>query len=89
MEAHCKNGGRAAFVRRDAIILAESGAERRLCSLNDVAIPLQGHFTFHIESVLASIGTVWALGLDDESIAAGLRSFGAANAEPPVESLAA
>ena len=93
VEAHCKKGGKAAFVRRDAIILAEGGEERRLCSLNDVAIPLQGHFTFHIESVLASIGTAWALGLDDEVIAAGLRSFGAANVEavlvPALESLAA
>ncbi len=93
VDAHRKKGGRAAFVRRDAIILAEGAEERRLCSLNDVAIPLQGVFTFHIESVLASIGTAWALGLEDEVIAAGLRTFGspAATAEPVplIEGLAA
>ena len=73
---HRKKGGRAAFVKGDSIYLAEGEAERRLCPLSDVAMPLQGHFTFHIESVLASIGAAWALGLEDRVIAEGLHSFG-------------
>jgi cyanophycin synthetase len=73
---HRKKGGRAAFVKGDSIYLAEGEPERRLCPLSDVAMPLQGHFTFHIESVLASIGAAWALGLEDHVIAEGLHSFG-------------
>ncbi len=79
--AHRKNGGRAAFVKGDAIFLAEGETERRLCPIRDVAMPLQGHFTFHIESVLASIGAAWALGLEDRLIAEGLLSFGGLGVE--------
>lgn len=72
---HRTRNGRAVVVRDDAIMLAEGGIERSLCSLSDVSLPLTGHFAFHIENVLAAVGAAWAQGLGDAVIAEGLRAF--------------
>ncbi len=75
MMAHRAQGGRAVLVRDGGIRLAEGNMERALCSLADVSIPLTGHFTFHIENVLAAAGAAWAFGLNDATISEGLRDF--------------
>lgn len=72
---HQAQGGRAVFVQQEAIYLAEGEAERRLCALSDVSLPLTGHFAFHIENVLAAVGAAWVQGLSDEALAEGLRSY--------------
>ena len=67
--------GRAVFIRKDVIRLAEGPNERELCPLSDVSMPVDGHFAFHKEAVLAAVGAAWAFGLNDEAIVDGLRSF--------------
>lgn len=72
--AHRASGGRAVWVRDEAIHLAEGETERRLCGLNDVSLPVTGHFAFHLESVLAAVATAWVSGVTDAAIVEGLRS---------------
>ena len=72
---HRQKGGRAVFVSAGQIKLAEGNAERTLCSLSEVSLPLEGHFAFHLHDVLAACGAAWDQGLSDEAIANGLRSF--------------
>ena len=73
--AHRDGGGRVVLVRGDGIRMAEGDRERVLCPLGDVSLPLEGHFDFHIENVLATVAAAWAYGLADEAIAEGLHSF--------------
>jgi cyanophycin synthetase len=73
--AHRAKGGRAAFVRDDAVYLAEGDGERRLCALSEVAMPLTGHFTFNVHNVLAAVGAAWAYGLADQVIIKGLSAY--------------
>ena len=73
--AHRAKGGRAAFVRDDAVYLAEGDNERRLCALSEVAMPLTGHFTFNVHNVLAAVGAAWAYGLADQAIIKGLGTY--------------
>jgi cyanophycin synthetase len=72
---HRESGGRAIFVKDELIVLATAQHERILCPLSDVAMPLHGPFHFHIESILAAVGTAWAMELDDHLVVEGLRSF--------------
>ena len=81
VQAHLETGGRAIFVKDRSIVFAEGTSQRPLCPISDVPIPLGVPFAFHIEAVLAAIGAAWALGLADEVIAAGLRSFGVQSSE--------
>jgi cyanophycin synthetase len=73
--AHRATGGRAVYVREEAIYLAEGDRERRLCALTGVAMPVTGHFHFNVQNVLAAIGAAWAYGLADQTIAEGLASY--------------
>ncbi len=72
---HRSENGRAVIIRDGKIQLAEGDTLRALCALDDVSMPLTGHFSFHIEDVLAAVGAAWAFGLAEGQIAAGLRSF--------------
>jgi cyanophycin synthetase len=72
---HRGKGGRAVILRDGVIQLTEGEMERALCALTDVSLPTTGHFTFHIEDLLAAVGGAWAFGLDDETIVVRLRSF--------------
>jgi cyanophycin synthetase len=72
---HREVGGRAVFVSAGQIKLAEGSAERTLCKLSEVSLPLEGHFAFHLHDVLAACGAAWDQGLGDEAIAKGLRTF--------------
>ncbi|MBK8039338.1 MAG: cyanophycin synthetase [Verrucomicrobiaceae bacterium] len=72
---HRESGGRAVFLREAAIWLAEGGEERCLCSLVSVALPHEGHFVPHLETILASVAAAWTHGVPDEAIVQGLSSF--------------
>ena len=73
--AHLDKGGRAVFVREDAIFLAENGQQRRLCALSDVGLPHTGHFSFNLQNVLAAIGAAWAHGVSDQAVVDGLKTY--------------
>lgn len=72
---HLKNGGHAYFVREDEIIEAQGEIESRVIYVSDVPLTLEGTALFHIANVLAVIAGAHALGISDEVILRGLKTF--------------
>jgi len=74
---HRREGGRAAFVRGQDLILATGEAEWVLLSLPQVPLTNGGRIGFQVENCLAGAATLWGLGLPRETIRAALETFGA------------
>ncbi|HEV3025909.1 MAG TPA: Mur ligase family protein, partial [Pirellulales bacterium] len=70
-------GGRAIFVRRGSVILAEGAVETQLVALDDVPLAHGGRIAFQVENVLATAAAAWALGIARDAIRRGLESFAA------------
>ena len=68
-------GGRAAFVRDGAIVLAEGPREEVLLASSDVPLTYGGRVAFQVENALAAAAACWGLGVPPEAIRAGLASF--------------
>ena len=77
LSEHRSKGGRAAFVRDNAIILAEGNTDFPLLSLERIPLTHNGRITFQVENVLAAAAACWGLGMPCEQIRLGLESFSA------------
>jgi len=75
LAAHRRTGGRAAFIRGGAIVLANGGREETLVSLDRVPLTYGGRIAFQVENTLAATAAAWALGLPADVIRAGLETF--------------
>ena len=75
LTAHRAKGGRGAFVRDNAVILAEGNTDFVLLSLDRVPLTHNGRISFQVENVLAAASACWALGMPCEQIRLGLESF--------------
>jgi cyanophycin synthetase len=76
VESRCR-GARAAFVRDNAIALADGPNEFTLLSLQRIPLTIGGQIGFQIENVLATAAACWALGIPCEQIRYGLETFSA------------
>jgi cyanophycin synthetase len=76
LSAHVASGGRAVFVRHEAVVLAQGDEETVLVPLSRVPLTHHGRIEFQIQNVLAASGAAWALGLPHETIVAVLEVFG-------------
>jgi cyanophycin synthetase len=72
---HRRKCGKVAFVRNDAIVLAEGDRECCCIPLDRVPLTLGGHVRFQVENALAAIAAAWSLGLPSESVVAPVSSF--------------
>jgi cyanophycin synthetase len=79
--AHREKGGRAAFERDGAIVLAEGPKERVLTTLKHVPLTRGGRIGFQVENAITAAAAAWGLDIDDATIVAGLSSF---DSEPGV-----
>jgi cyanophycin synthetase len=70
-------GARVAFIRDNAVALAEGEYEFTLLSLDRIPLTFGGRISFQVENVLAAAAACWALGLPAEQIRLGLESFSA------------
>ena len=70
-----QQNARVAFVRDNAIALAEGEYEFTLLSLERIPLTYGGRIGFQVENVLAAAAACWALGLPAEQIRLGLESF--------------
>ena len=70
-------GARVAFIRDNAVALAEGEYEFTLLSLDRIPLTYGGRIGFQVENVLAATAACWALGLPAEQIRLGLESFSA------------
>ena len=73
--AHRSNGGKAAIVRDDSIVLAEGDREEVLVSLARVPLTFHGRVGFQVENALAAAAACWARGVPTGIIRVGLESF--------------
>jgi len=72
-----KEGARVAFIRDNAVALAEGEYEFTLLTLDRIPLTFGGRISFQVENVLAAAAACWALGLPAEQIRLGLESFSA------------
>jgi cyanophycin synthetase len=74
MATHRAKGRRVVF-RDGAHLVACEGEFHERIALADIPLTRNGAIGFQVENVMAAIGAVWALGVDWNTIRAGLHSF--------------
>ncbi len=74
MATHRAQGKRVVFRDGDAIVAGEGKVEHRI-DLATIPITRNGGIGFQVENAMAATAAAWALGLDWDSIHAGLASF--------------
>jgi len=72
---HRDRGGRAVFVRDDAIVLAEGPRETAIAHLGDVPLTHGGRVGFQVENALAAAAAGWSLGMAPDVLQDGLETF--------------
>lgn len=78
MATHRAQGHAVVYVDKGQIVAAK-GAEKHYLNLSDIPVTLGGAIGFQVENVMASVAAVWALGLDWDTMRAGLASFSSEN----------
>jgi len=73
--AHRAEGGKAAFVRDAALVLAVGRKEETLTPLSKAALTHQGKIGFQIENTLAAAAAAWSLGVPMDVIREALATF--------------
>src|SRR5207244_12047200 len=72
IQRHRMTGGRAVFVKRDFVVLAEGDVEIPLVALAHVPLTHGGRIRFQVENVLAAAAAASALGVARESLRTAL-----------------
>jgi cyanophycin synthetase len=75
--SHRSTGGRTLFIREGMIVLAEGDREVALMPIDRVPLTHGGRIGFQVENTLAAVAAAWGLGFTQETICAGLETFGA------------
>ena len=75
IQKHRAGGGRAVFVKRDFVVLAEGDVEIPLVALAHVPVTHGGRIRFQVENVLAAVGAASALGVPRDAIRTALETF--------------
>ena len=78
MATHRAQGHAVVYVDKGQIVAAK-GAQKHYLNLSEIPMTLGGAIGFQVENVMASVAAVWALGLDWETVRAGLASFSSEN----------
>lgn len=74
MTSHRAQGRRVVYVDGDAIVVAE-GKETRRVALANIPLTRNGTIGFQVENAMAAIGAACGLGLDWDTVCAGLKTF--------------
>jgi cyanophycin synthetase len=74
MATHRAKGRRVVFRDGEHIVACEGEFQQRI-ALADIPLTRNGTIGFQVENAMAAIGAVWALGIDWDTVRAGLRSF--------------
>ena len=69
------SGGDAAFLRDGSLVLVRSGRESVICSVADIPATLRGAARYNVANALGAILLGASLGLSEQSLREGLRSF--------------
>jgi cyanophycin synthetase len=71
---HRAQGRRVIYLDRQAIVAWEGKRVHRI-ELSQIPITLNGAIGFQVENAMAAIGAAWGLGIEWETILAGLKTF--------------
>ncbi len=82
LEQHLAAGGRAVYVSESRIYLGTGQDEIRLCRLGDIPAIGKARKPETIANVLAAVAAGWALGLTQDVIVTGIKTFGLDLADP-------
>jgi cyanophycin synthetase len=82
LNSHLTAGGRAVYVRESRIYLGSGQDEIRLCRLGDIPVIGKAKKPETIANVLAAVAAGWALGLTQDVIITGIKTFGLDLADP-------
>lgn len=72
---HRIQGERVIFVRDNHIIRAEGPREDVFMSLNEIPLTHGGKIGFQVENTLAAVAAMWSLGIKDDVVRQGCRTF--------------
>jgi cyanophycin synthetase len=75
IQKHRAAGGKAVFVKRDFVVLAEGDVEIPLVALAHVPLTHGGRIRFQVENVLAAAAAATALSVPRDAIRTGLETF--------------
>jgi len=75
IQKHRAVGGRAVFVKRDFVVLAEGDVEIPLVALAHVPVTHGGRIQFQVENVLAAVAAASALSVPRDAIRTALETF--------------
>jgi cyanophycin synthetase len=75
IQKHRATGGRAVFVKRDFVVLAEGDVEIPLVALAHVPVTHGGRIQFQVENVLAAVAAASALSVPRDAIRTALETF--------------
>ena len=73
--AHREAGCRAVLIRQDRVVLSSGGGESFLPGLGRLTVWRATHVGVTLESLLAAVAAVWALGIPLNLIGAGAEAF--------------
>jgi len=82
LDAHLSAGGRGVYVSESRIYLGTGQDEIRLCRLGDIPAIGKAKRPETIANVLAAVAAGWALGLTQDVIVTGIKTFGLELADP-------
>ena len=82
LDAHLSAGGRGVYVSESRIYLGTGQDEIRLCRLGDIPAIGKARKPETIANVLAAVAAGWALGLTQDVIVTGIKTFGLDLADP-------
>ena len=75
IEKHLDAGGRAVYLRRNMIMLAEGDHRIPLLEVERIPFTLKGRARFNVQNSLAAVAALWVSGYAHAQIVAGLNTF--------------
>jgi len=83
LRQHLQNGGDAAWLSGEWLLLASNGETRNIVEVKDVPVTFGGAARYNISNALAAMALCHVLGVEDQALANGLKAFsGDANVNP-------
>ncbi len=75
LQNHLKNKGKASYLSDGWLVLAEAGKTRKIVLAKDIPITFGGVARYNISNALGAMALCNVLGIADEALATGLKSF--------------
>ncbi|MEX2426049.1 MAG: hypothetical protein WD401_04720 [Thermomicrobiaceae bacterium] len=75
LRRHQQDGGSAVWVEDSQLIISHKGHQQAIMDTSSATFTLGGSLTFQVQNLLCASALAWHMGIDPDSIAAGIRFF--------------